>query len=128
MRTDFDIIIVGGGLVGCCLAFALRHLNIAIIEAKKPSLEDKPIKNDGRAIALTYGSQQYLEQLGLWQGLAASATPILQVHTSDKGHFGMTRFVAEQYAIPALGYVVPIDQLQPQLVQAALNLPEISFI
>ncbi|CAM4421378.1 MAG: 2-octaprenyl-6-methoxyphenol hydroxylase [Legionellaceae bacterium] len=120
--TQFDMIIVGGGLAGCCLAYALKDLplNIALIEARP---FDKSLHNsDLRGIALTYGSYYFLKNIGLWGNLSEAATPIEQVHVSDKGHFGITHFNAKSLSLPALGYVIPFDTLQPHFQQAVKNL------
>lgn len=128
MAKHYDIIIVGGGLVGCCLAQALKKLplRIGIIEAR----EFKPLNSaaDSRAIALTYGSQCYLQQLELWDSLGAVASPINQVHVSDRGHFGITRFSASEMQLPVLGYVVPVNNLQEQFQTALMQNPQIEMI
>ena len=112
-ENNYDILIVGGGLTGLSLACALRHLplRIGIIDATTHI-------SDNRSIALSRGSQQLFEKQNVWSALADRVTPIKQVHVSDKGHFGMTRFTAEEVRVPALGYVVPLKILQQTLVQA----------
>ena len=111
--NHYDILIVGGGLTGLSLACALRHLplRIGIIDATTHIL-------DNRSIALSRGSQQLFEKQKLWSALADTVTPIKQVHVSDKGHFGITRFTAEEARVSALGYVIPLKTLQQTLIEA----------
>ena len=66
----YDIVIVGGGMVGSALACALgclqgKHsLKIAIVENRKPELRWTKKSFDQRVSAITRGSQQLFEQLG----------------------------------------------------------------
>ena len=110
-NTDFDLIIIGGGLVGASLACALENssLRIAVVEAfpfKSDNSEYQPAF-DARSVALSYTSKQVFEGMGLWSlinklGVAA----IKKIHISDRGHAGITRLNAEDENVEALGYVV----------------------
>ncbi|MDC9725696.1 MAG: 2-octaprenyl-6-methoxyphenyl hydroxylase [Gammaproteobacteria bacterium] len=106
-QIDFDLIVVGGGMVGASLACALKNtsLKIAIIEAFEPNSTQQPSYDD-RGIALAYGSQRIFESMGLWHQLAAHSTEISDIHVSDRGHFGVTRLSAEKENVPALGQVL----------------------
>ena len=106
-KNEFDIIIIGGGLIGCSMAYALRDLplSIALVEANTtPTL--KPPGFDTRAISLSLASKNTFTGMGIWSELLKLALPIHQIHVSEKGKFGATRFCAEDVDVPALGYVV----------------------
>lgn len=107
MTQGYDIIIVGGGMVGASLALALENttLSIALIEAFDFNTDQQPSYDD-RGIALSYGSQRIFETMGLWQQLKPFTTAIEHIHISDRGHFGATRLSAEQENVPALGQVI----------------------
>jgi len=106
--ADYDVVIVGGGMVGASLALALIHtpLRILVIEAYEPESGQQP-SFDERTTALGNGSRQVFEALGLWDRLLPDAAPIRRIHVSDAGHFGFARLDAAQFGQAAIGYVVP---------------------
>ncbi|MFN2360137.1 MAG: 2-octaprenyl-6-methoxyphenyl hydroxylase [Marinobacter sp.] len=112
-QHDTDIIIAGGGLAGATLALALGRtlpqLRVTVVEAFPLSPEALPDSYqpsyDARSTALAWGSRLIFEDLGLWQRLSEHATPIRQIHVSDRGHFGATRLNAADHQQDALGYV-----------------------
>jgi 2-octaprenyl-6-methoxyphenol hydroxylase len=117
----YDLIIVGGGLVGAGLACALKSsgLSIALVDAKLPSA------NDPRLFALNAGSCHFLENLGLWQALAAYASPILEVQVSHHGHFGSVRMHHHEINLPALGHVIPAKHIEAALNDMLTALPDV---
>ena len=110
-NTDFDLIIIGGGLVGASLACALADssLRIAIIEAfpfKSDDSEYQPAF-DARSVALSYTSKQVFEGIALWPSInKLGVAAIKKIHISDRGHAGITRLNADDENVEALGYVV----------------------
>ncbi len=107
--TDYDIVIVGGGLAGASLACALASsgLRLAVVESQSWHSAAAPSYDD-RTLALAYGSRRIFEGMQLWQDIAAraGATPIKHIHISDRGRFGITRLDASDVGLDALGYVV----------------------
>ena len=104
--SDFDVVIIGGGLVGASLACALELAgkSVAIIEAFAFESQSQPSYDD-RTVALSYGSKLIFEALGLWSALSHCAEPIKTIHISDRGHFGVTRLNHDEENVEALGYV-----------------------
>jgi 2-octaprenyl-6-methoxyphenol hydroxylase len=116
MQHDYDVLIVGGGLAGNCLALSLigSGLRTAIVEANtRRERRDSPAGD--RALALSYGTVLMLDAIAVWQGVQHAATPIKKIHISDRGHFGKTRLSAEQEGVAALGYVITARDLEEQV-------------
>ncbi len=126
---DFDIVIVGGGMVGASMACALAAspLRIAVVEAFPLRSASQP-SYDARAIALAHGSQRIFQALGLWPGLNDGVTPIERIHISDRGHFGITRLDHREEGVPALGYVIENRILGQSLASALARHDNIELI
>lgn len=120
LKTDFDIIIAGGGMIGTSLGLALAPLNlkIAVVEAIARSEALQPSFDD-RSTALSRSSQRMYEAMGLWPDIAAAATPIRRIHVSDKGRFGFAHIDADQQQVEALGFVT-INRVLGGVLQDAL--------
>ena len=79
-----DILIVGGGLNGPCLALALASAGISsvVIDAL-PADASGSDTFDGRSYALALASTRMLRALGLWDELTGNAQPMLEIKASD---------------------------------------------
>ena len=95
------VAIVGGGPVGMALALALSLHGTAaqIFEARQRAAA----RNDKRILALSQGSRQILDWLGVWSRITATA--ITTIHVSQQNGLGRTRLTAADEGVPALGYV-----------------------
>ncbi len=105
---QYDILIVGGGMVGASLACALSGsgLRIGVVEAVEFQSDSQPSYDD-RVIALSWGSSRILRAMGVWPALLQEGiTPIERIHISDRGRFGAARLDCAQEGVEALGYVV----------------------
>ena len=121
-----NIVIVGGGPVGATLALLLAKHGIAVtvLEARKQGAA----YSESRALALSYGSRRILEKLGVWSGLAKSATAINTIHVSQKGSLGRSKLLASDYQLEALGYVLSYGALSEALDLALANESAVSFM
>jgi 2-octaprenyl-6-methoxyphenol hydroxylase len=105
---EFDVAIVGGGMVGASFALALRatRLRVLLIESVPPDSAAQP-SFDERTTALGNGSRQIFESLGVWPAMVGDAASIRSIHVSDAGRFGVARLDAREQGVHAFGYVVP---------------------
>lgn len=107
-----DVAVVGGGMVGACLALALAEpfaaagRRLVLLESAPPDTGRSP-SFDGRTTALSNGSRRILTALGVWNAVAPEAGPISRIHVSDRGRFGAARIDAREQGLEAMGYVVP---------------------
>ncbi|MEM7402176.1 MAG: 2-octaprenyl-6-methoxyphenyl hydroxylase [Pseudomonadota bacterium] len=131
MSTQYDIAVVGSGLVGSSLAIALSSLSsdyrIAIIDSQPlEAINLKADHLDGRSIALALSSKKMLSALGIWKTLHADATAIKNIHISDQGRFGVTRLDSKRYEVESFGYLVPADHLIHALNDQVDNLENVT--
>ncbi len=111
MTEAVDILIIGAGPVGMTL-----HLALAAGGQKSLLVDRRPQQaqqGDPRALALSHGARELLEQINSWPTRAA--TPIETIHVSQKGGFGRTLIDRNDYQLPALGYVVRYRDLAAAL-------------
>jgi 2-octaprenyl-6-methoxyphenol hydroxylase len=102
-----ETIIIGAHLTGLCTALALSSLGqkSLLVDRKKIG----PLPNyDGRAIALSYGSKQILEAIGIWQDLLPYAGEINQIRVTDQYSPLFLHFDNSS----TLGYLIENDDLQ----------------
>jgi len=108
---NVDILIIGAGQVGLTL-----HLALAAGGQQSLLLDRRPLaalQADPRALALSHGARELLEQIASWPSRAA--TPIETIHVSQKDGFGRTLIDRADYRLPALGYVVRYRDLAAAL-------------
>jgi 2-octaprenyl-6-methoxyphenol hydroxylase len=114
----FDIIIVGGGLVGATLALALAgNRRVALLEAQVRPHPELSFPGGERAIVLSASSKNILTALDIWPVLEPYVEPVKEVQVTDRGHFGQVKISAKKEDLPALGYVIQAKYLQAQLVK-----------
>jgi 2-octaprenylphenol hydroxylase len=121
--TEFDLIIVGAGLAGGALAVALADLplKVALIEGQAvregwPPLEESVFDYDGRVSALTEGSREFLEQLGVWSDICdRRVCAYTDMEVWDGEGTGRIHFAASEVKRAALGHIV-----ENRLLNAAL--------
>ncbi len=121
MKT-FDLVIVGGGMVGLALAASLRKapLRIAVIESFPPQTSTEQITN--RVSALNLASQNLLTELGVWSNLTAiRATAYNDMEVWEKDSFAKIEFSGKNLGLTHLGHIVENHLIQHTLWQNVLS-------
>ena len=121
-----DALVVGAGLVGASAAIGLAKLglNVLVVEAFELPASG-PLETpsfDERSTALSYGSTQILNSLGVWPDLESCCEPIRSIHVSEQGKLGVTRMSAKDHQLPALGYVAPNQAMGALLLRQLRSL------
>lgn len=111
----YDVVVVGGGLVGSALACQLKShpvfkgKNVAVIESTPPpdALSDEKNSPDLRVFTITPASQKLLESTGAWNLIAdGHKTVFKNMQAWDAMGDGFIRFDANKLGKHALGHVV----------------------
>jgi ubiquinone biosynthesis UbiH/UbiF/VisC/COQ6 family hydroxylase len=116
---SFDVIVVGGGLVGASFALALHdaQVSVALVEPQAPRSVPGDESWDNRVYALSPGNVQWLSELGIWRELpAARVTPVESMQIFGDRPQGRLEFSAYESGLRALAWIV-----ENRLVQGALG-------
>ena len=110
---NYDLVIVGGGMVGISLALLLAQQQsdwkVLLLEAQAYDNSDNHSNHpsfDSRSTALSWSSRKIFQAAGLWSELESHTSAIKNIHVSDRGHIGLTRISADEAGVDALGYVI----------------------
>jgi 2-octaprenyl-6-methoxyphenol hydroxylase len=136
--STLRVAIVGAGPAGLSLALqaaqALPQAHITVFDARSA---DKDVSGDARTLALSQGTVQALQGMGIWAAIEASgrSAPIKQVHVSQQQPTVLwpgvqqpeVRILAAEQGVPQLGAVVSYGTLVAPLQaawQAAVDADE----
>lgn len=128
---QFDVIVVGTGLVGASFALALHAsgLRIALIDTQAPPASADAGDWDSRIYAISPGSAAFLQDCGAWDLLdAARLCPVedMQVYGDDAR--STLNFGAYSAGMRELAVIVENRELQRALWQALRRAPHVEII
>ncbi|USE36611.1 FAD-dependent monooxygenase [Endozoicomonas sp. SCSIO W0465] len=139
-QQHYDVLIVGGGMVGATIACGLgqQGIRVAVFDHTEPS----PLSVDAlpglRVSALSTASERILRQLGAWSHMQSiRMTPYRRMAVWEKLHspFGKeidsranrVVFDAQQIDHSQLGFIVENRVTQAGLLEAIKSYPSVSF-
>jgi 2-octaprenylphenol hydroxylase len=113
---DFDVAVVGGGLVGTALARALRGAPLALIAGDRPAPQDPGF--DSRVYAISPGNARFLGELQAWSRLPEGrATPVHVMRVYGDNGGSVLEFDAYRAGVSELAWIVEDGLLQAALWQ-----------
>jgi 3-demethoxyubiquinol 3-hydroxylase len=128
-REIFDVVIIGGGMVGAAVACALGNspLKIAIIESSPPQSFNMEQPHDLRVSALSIASKKILQAVGAWEGIESRRyCPFRRMRVWEGA--GDTEFCSDQIDYPELGYIVENRIIQLALLDRLTEFDNISLL
>ena len=127
MMNDFDVQVLGAGIVGRSLALALARLGLRV--ALRPDAARAASEDDVRAYALNAASVELLRGLKVWDALPANAaTPVLDMHVQGDAGNAALDFSAWQQRVSALAWITDAAVLERELAAAVRFAPHITVV
>jgi 2-octaprenyl-3-methyl-6-methoxy-1,4-benzoquinol hydroxylase len=129
MKENFDVVIVGGGMVGAAVACGLgdSSLKVAVIEQQMPEPFSPEQPHDLRVSALSIASRKILEAVGAWQGvLDRRSCPFRRMRVWETT--GDTEFSSNDINYSELGHIVENRVTQLALLERLQEFSNIELL
>ncbi|MCK5189868.1 MAG: FAD-dependent monooxygenase [Methylococcales bacterium] len=129
MKKEYDVVIVGGGMVGAAVACSLggSDIKVAVVERALPEAFDATQPHDLRVSALSIASKNILETIGAWGGvLRRRSCPFKRMRVWETA--GDTEFNSDDINYPELGYIVENRITQLALLERLVAFENIELI
>lgn len=132
MKTRYDVVIVGGGMVGATIACALggSNLSVAVLENHYPAEFDSEQPHDLRVSAISVASQNILQKVGAWEGiLSRRSCPYRRMKVWEASEEkAATEFVSDHIGCDYLGHIVENRIIQLALLERLQQFDNIDLI
>ena len=128
---NFDVIVVGAGLVGASFALALEAagLRVAVTDTHVPATAAEATTWDSRIYAISPGSVTFLEQCGAWGLLdAARLCPVEDMQIFGDDAVSALDFGAYAAGLRELAVIVENRELQRALFRRLQSAPHVELV
>lgn len=132
MNTRYDIVIVGGGMVGAAIACALggSQLSVAVLENSYPAEFEPDQPNDLRVSAISVASQNILQMVGAWEGIQSRRScPYRRMKVWESSEErAVTEFDSDNIGHEYLGHIIENRIVQLSLLERLKAFDNIDLI
>ena len=124
--NEFDVHVLGAGIVGRSLALGLARAGLRVALQAEPA---RAGAEDVRAYALNAASVELLRGLKVWDALpAGAATAVLDMHVQGDAHASAIDFSAWQQRVSALAWITDAAVLERELASAVRFAPHVTVV
>lgn len=130
-QGSYDVLIIGGSMVGAALAAALggSPLRVGVVEARRAEPLDLHDDYELRVSAITRASQRIFESLGAWQAMQAQrVNPYQEMHVWDAAGSGVVHFDCAEVGEENLGHIIENRVIQSSLLACCDDFENIQMI
>ena len=130
MATDFDILIIGGGPAGLCLAAALAPggLRVAVVD-EGPLGKLREPAYDGREIAMTHTSVELLQELQIWERIAQEdISELRDARVLNGDSPAWLKIDHRDGTHPQLGFLVSNHHIRRAAYERVSTVPEVTLM
>jgi 2-polyprenylphenol 6-hydroxylase len=121
IAAHYDVVVVGGGIVGLTAALALAKktsLSIALVAAETETPTWSQADYHARVSAITLTSKRIFQALGVWQEIAKKRlSPFTHIRVWNSGHATEhLQFASSEINQAVLGYIIENNVMQESLL------------
>ncbi len=132
MNKRYDVLIVGGGMVGATIACALggSGLSVGVVEYRYPQGFEPEQPHDLRVSAISVASQNVIDMVGAWEGIISRRScPYQRMKVWEANEErAATEFNSEGISYPYLGHIVENRVIQLALLERMAAFDNVELI
>jgi 2-polyprenylphenol 6-hydroxylase len=126
----YDVLIIGGGMVGSALACALGDaaLKVAVVDRAAAATPPEH-ERDQRVSAITLASQAFFENVHAWEGMTRRrVAPVREMRIWDAGGSGSIHFAAAEIGEACLAWIIENSVIQTALVERLHQFTNVHYL
>ena len=129
MKSNYDIVIVGGGMVGTALACALGNTSLKVAVLDRAAVAAPTQDYDTRVSAITLASQTFFENVNAWEGMTRRrVTPVRAMQVWSEDGSGTIHFDAADIGEPCLAWIIENSVIQAALIERMHQFTNIHYL
>ncbi len=128
-QNEFDIIIIGGGIVGLSFACELAGSDFSVAVVERNELRPVSDEPECRVSAINRFALQQFKRAGVWRSeLTKRACVFDRMFVWDQTGAGQIQFDAVELGVPELGVIIENTVLQHLLLETVLAAENIDYL
>ncbi|NOQ88435.1 MAG: FAD-dependent oxidoreductase [Gammaproteobacteria bacterium] len=129
MPGDFDIVIVGGGIVGLSFACELAASDFSVAVVERNELKEIGEKPDCRVSAINRFALQHFKRANVWQSILSKRACVFdKMFVWDQTGAGQIQFDSVELGVPELGVIIENNVLQQLLLETVKAADNITYL